>query len=78
MAGAGLLKEKVRLLPSRCRSGCATSWARSTISRKAFAAAVQPSDTPLATAIARYIRAELNLDVPTDAFRPDACRRTCA
>ena len=37
-----------------------------------FAAAVPPSDTPLAAALARYIRAELNLDVPLDAFRPDS------
>src|SRR2546430_7870656 len=28
--------------------------------------------SPLATAIARYIRAEFNLEVPLDAFRPDS------
>ena len=39
---------------------------------EAFAAAVPPSDTPLAAALARYIRAEINLDVPLDAFRPDS------
>jgi ATP-dependent helicase HrpA len=33
---------------------------------------VPPSDTPLASALARYIRGELNLDVPADAFRPDS------
>jgi ATP-dependent helicase HrpA len=37
-----------------------------------FAAAVPPSDTPLAQAIARHVRAELNLEVPLDAFRPDS------
>jgi ATP-dependent helicase HrpA len=33
---------------------------------------VKPSDTPLATALSRYIRSELSLDVPVDAFRPDS------
>ena len=37
-----------------------------------FCASLEPSDTPLATAIARYIRAEFNLEVPLDAFRPDS------
>src|SRR5258708_35680544 len=37
-----------------------------------FVSAVKPSDTPLAAALARYIRAEFNLDVPQDAFRPDS------
>src|SRR5262245_52813439 len=37
-----------------------------------FAAAVAPADTPLAGALARYIRAQLNLEVPADAFRPDS------
>jgi len=38
----------------------------------AFCAAVQPSDTPLAEALARYIRAERGVEVPRDAFRPDS------
>ena len=68
----GLLKEKVRTLakgiPQRLRHklGALEDFAGR------FTAAVEPSDTPLATAIARYIRAELNLDVPLDAFRPDS------
>jgi ATP-dependent helicase HrpA len=33
---------------------------------------VEPSDTPLAQAIARHVRAQLNLEVPLDAFRPDS------
>src|SRR6185503_4000771 len=37
-----------------------------------FVAGVKPADAPLATALARHIRAEFNLDVPQDAFRPDS------
>ena len=37
-----------------------------------FATSVPPGDVPLATALARWIRAELNLEVPLDAFRPDS------
>ncbi len=68
----GLLKEKVRALaksmPQRLRHklGPLEEFA------EGFAAAVAPTDTPLANALARYIRAELNLDVPLDAFRPDS------
>jgi ATP-dependent helicase HrpA len=68
----GLLKEKVRSLaksmPQRLRHklGPLEPFA------DAFAGAVAPSDTPLAQALARYIRAELNLEVPLDAFRPDS------
>jgi ATP-dependent helicase HrpA len=68
----GLLKEKVRALtksiPQRLRHklGPLDAFA------DAVAAAVPPSDTPLAVALARYIRAEMNLDVPVDAFRPDS------
>jgi ATP-dependent helicase HrpA len=68
----GLLKEKVRVLakslPQRLRHklGALDHFAA------AFASAVSPADTPLAAAIARYIRAEHNLDVPTDALRADA------
>ena len=38
----------------------------------AFLAANGPADAPLAAGIARYARRELNLDVPLDAFRPEA------
>jgi ATP-dependent helicase HrpA len=68
----GLLKEKVQALakgmPQRLRHklGPLAEFAQ------AFAAAVPPSDTPLAQTLARYIRAELNLEVPRDAFRPDS------
>ncbi len=68
----GLLKEKVRALaksvPQRLRHrlGPLDAFA------ERFVASVQPSDLPLATALARWIRAELNLDVPVDAFRPDS------
>ncbi len=68
----GLLKEKVQAfakgMPQRMRHklGPLAEFAQ------AFAAAVPPSDTPLGTALARHIRAELNLEVPTDAFRPDS------
>ncbi len=68
----GLLKEKVRALaksmPQRLRHklGPLEEFAQG------FAAAVAPSDTPLAHALARHIRAELNLEVPLDAFRPDS------
>jgi ATP-dependent helicase HrpA len=68
----GLLKEKVTAyakgMPQRLRHklGPLGEFA------EAFAAAVPPSDTPLASALARYIRAEFDLEVPTDAFRPDS------
>ncbi len=68
----GLLKEKVRTLaksmPQRLRHklGPLQEFA------ERFAAAVVPADTPLAQVLARHIRAELNLDVQLDAFRPDS------
>ncbi len=68
----GLLKEKVQAyakgMPQRLRHklGPLAGFAQ------AFTAAVQPSDTPLGSALARYIRSELGLEVPTDAFRPDS------
>ena len=68
----GLLKEKVRTLaksmPQRLRHklGPLEEFAEE------FAAAVSPSDTPLAQVLARHIRAEQNLDVPLDAIRPDS------
>jgi ATP-dependent helicase HrpA len=68
----GLLKEKVlgytKGMPQRLRHklGPLAEFAQD------FCAAVPPSDAPLGAALARYIRAELGLDVPTDAFRPDS------
>jgi ATP-dependent helicase HrpA len=68
----GLLKEKVQAyakgMPQRLRHklGPLAEFAQ------AFAAATPLSDTPLASALARYIRSEFNLEVPTDALRPDS------
>ncbi len=68
----GLLREKVRALtksmPQRLRHklGPLEEFAEE------FAARAAPTDTPLAQALARHMRAELNLDVPLDAFRPDS------
>ena len=68
----GLLKEKIvgyaKGMPQRLRHklGPLAEFAQ------AFAAALPPSDTPLALALARYIRSTFNLEVPTDAFRPDS------
>jgi ATP-dependent helicase HrpA len=68
----GLLREKVRLLakslPQRLRHklGPLEAFAED------FVAVAAPSDLPLATALARHIRAELNLEVPLDALRPDS------
>ena len=68
----GLLKEKVRALakgvPQRLRHklGPLAAFA------EAFCASVEPSDMPLASALARYVRAEHNVDVPSDAVRPDS------
>jgi ATP-dependent helicase HrpA len=68
----GLLREKLRALakalPQRLRHklGPLDDFAA------AFCASVEPSDTPLATALARYVRAEHNVDLPADALRPDA------
>ena len=68
----GLLKEKVKALaksmPQRLRHklGALDDFAES------FCAAVPPSDLPLAEALRRYVRSELNLELPVDAFRPDS------
>jgi ATP-dependent helicase HrpA len=68
----GLLKEKVqaiaKAMPQRLRHklGPLAEFAQD------FAASVPPSDMPLATALARYIRAEVGIEVPADAFRPDS------
>jgi ATP-dependent helicase HrpA len=67
-----LLKEKVKALaksiPQRLRHklGALDEFAG------AFCAAVPPSDMPLGNALLRFIRQELNLDVPADAIRPDS------
>jgi len=68
----GLLKEKVKALaksiPQRLRHklGALEDFAAR------FSAAVPPSDLPLTEALRRFIRSELNLDVPLDSFRPDS------
>ncbi len=68
----GMLREKVRALakslPQRLRHklGALDDFAA------AFCEEVAPADTPLAAALARYIRAERGIEVPADAFRPDA------
>ena len=68
----GLLKEKVQAyaksMPQRLRHklGPLAEFAAQ------FAQEVPPSDLPLAQALARHIRAEHNVEVPVDAFRPDS------
>ncbi len=68
----GLLKEKVKALarsiPQRQRHklGPLEEFA------EVFCAALPPADIPLAAALARYVRSELDLEVPVDAFRPDS------
>ncbi|HEX7052422.1 MAG TPA: ATP-dependent RNA helicase HrpA [Burkholderiales bacterium] len=68
----GMLREKVRALakalPQRLRHklGSLDEFA------EAFVREVSPSNTALAEALARYIRAERGVEVPIDAFRPDA------
>jgi ATP-dependent helicase HrpA len=68
----GLLREKVQALaksmPQRLRHrlGPIAEFAR------AFADAAPTADAPLAQALARYIRAEFNLELPVDALRADS------
>jgi len=68
----GLLKEKVKTLaksiPQRLRHklGPLDDFA------DGFVATMPPSDVPLTDALRRYVREKLNLDIPTDAFRPDS------
>jgi ATP-dependent helicase HrpA len=68
----GLLKEKVRAmaksLPQRLRHrlGSLEDFGEGFVQKK------NASDTPLAAALSRYIREELNVEVPLDAFRPDS------
>ena len=68
----GLLREKVRALakslPQRLRHklGPLDEFAES------FCSINQPEDRPLAAALARFIREQLNVEVPADAFRADS------
>jgi ATP-dependent helicase HrpA len=68
----GLLNEKLRAmaksLPQRLRHklGALDDFVEQ------FGDQVAPSDLPLPDAIARFIRAERDLEVPVDAFRPDS------
>ena len=68
----GLLKEKVKLLaksmPQRLRHrlGALDEFAAR------FAGAVPACDLVLTEALRRYVRDELNVEVPVDAFRPDS------
>ena len=68
----GLLKEKVRTmaksLPQRLRHklGSLDDFA------DRFSLEAKVADVPLAAALARFIRDELNLEVPVDAFRADS------
>jgi len=68
----GLLKEKVAAyakgMPQRLRHklGPVADFAQ------AFAGATAPTDMPLASVLARYIRASIGVEVPADAFRPDS------
>ncbi len=65
----GILAEKiaqlVKSLPQKLRRHCVPVPEFAA----AFCAAVQPSDTPLLQALARYIREQKQLEVPLDAFR---------
>lgn len=65
----GLLAEKVaqllKSLPQKLRRHCVPVPEFAA----AFCHAVQPSDTPLLQALARYIREQKQIEVPLDAFR---------
>jgi ATP-dependent helicase HrpA len=65
----GLLRDKVarllKSLPQKLRHLLGPEFAQ------AFLAANQAVDAPLAQALARYARSELNIAVPLDAFRPE-------
>ncbi|MBI4807728.1 MAG: ATP-dependent RNA helicase HrpA [Nitrosomonadales bacterium] len=65
----GILAEKivqlVKSLPQKLRRHCVPVPEFAA----AFCAAVQPSDTALLQALARYIREQKQIDVPPDAFR---------
>ena len=68
----GLLKEKARVMaksmPQRLRHklGALDEFA------ERFVGAEAPADVPLAAALARFIRREIGIEVPVDAFRPDS------
>jgi len=68
----GLIKEKVRALakslPQRLRHklGSLDDFSAG------FIAGVEPSDLPLASAVARFVRAKHQLELPVDALRADA------
>ena len=68
----GLLKEKVqalvRSMPQRLRNKVGPP----AKAAERFADSVSASDVPLADALARHLRSELNIDAPPDAFRPDS------
>jgi ATP-dependent helicase HrpA len=68
----GLLREKVRAMaksvPQRLRHKLGTLDDFS----ERFVRSEKPSDVPLAAAMARYIRAEVGLELPVDAFRADS------
>ncbi|MDA0224728.1 MAG: ATP-dependent RNA helicase HrpA [Proteobacteria bacterium] len=68
----GLLKEKVRALakalPQRLRHRLGALDAFT----GRFAEAVEPGEVPLVDALGRWIRAEIGIEVPQDAFRADA------
>ncbi|HZM36558.1 MAG TPA: ATP-dependent RNA helicase HrpA [Burkholderiales bacterium] len=68
----GLLKEKVRALLKGIPQGMRHRLGPLDEFADAFVAEVPASDTPLAAALARYIRAQRNVEVPVDAFRPDS------
>jgi ATP-dependent helicase HrpA len=68
----GLIREKVKALaksmPQRLRHklGPLEDFA------EAFCAQAVPADVPLTAALSRYVRTQLDLDLPVDAFRPDS------
>jgi ATP-dependent helicase HrpA len=68
----GLIREKVRAMaksmPQRLRQrlGALDEFAQR------FCRAEAPADAPLGAAIARFVRREIGLEVPVDAFRPDS------
>jgi ATP-dependent helicase HrpA len=68
----GLIKEKLRAMaksiPQRLRHklGALEEFAQR------FVQIEKPADVPLASAMARFIRAQLGVEVPLDAFRPDS------
>ncbi len=68
----GLLKEKVRALAKSIPQRLRHKLGPLDEAAERFAAEVAPADVPLGTALARWIRAEFNIEVPADAFRPDS------